>query len=532
MKIKRFKTKEFIGCFAVLMALTISYSFIATKDRNVEWDAMRYLLVAEEIEKGNGVKSPLIWFEGGPIVVKDGKAALTEQPPGFSIILAGLKELLNDYIISARIMNLISHSLISLIVLIMVYKFTSIWIAFISALSVTFSLPLLCGVSSVWPEHLFTFTTLCSVFCIVESRSNEQLNGWWFSAALFASGAIVIRYAGVFLIMVLIWEGFRKWKHSNLTFRQLMFVLSGPIIPVITFLLFLFRNYYYTNNFRGFAQPPPDRTLMDAFLGVYNLFFSIFGIKGPATIIGISTIVLTAILFLALPLLKSSSTKEKFSKVWKDGLEPLVFTTIAYFGFIVLIMFRNQPLFEERFLYPLVPIIYVAVTIFAGWIYCNMKSNKKEGVRRIVSLLLILCLSFGTFTQTIRHFSMVNKRPSPDRQIKESQRALTWLEENPKVKIVATNLPFVIAYRSKRSVLRLPQRFHNPWFRIPEDMESALPKRMKDVGAEYLILIGTNLESKYWGRFISLIANSESDYKPFKLIDSSPTSKIFKLGEF
>jgi 4-amino-4-deoxy-L-arabinose transferase-like glycosyltransferase len=269
--------------------------------------------VAEEIEKGDGVKSPLIWFEGGPTEIQDGKVALTEQPPGFPIILAGLKKLFNDYILSARIMNLIIHSLISLIVLIMVYKFTSIWIAFISALSVTFSLPLLFGVSLVLPEHIFTFTTLCSVFCIVESRSTEQLNGWWFSAALFASGAIVVKYAGVFLIMILIWEGLRKWKHSNLTFRQLMVVLSGPIIPVITFLLFLFRNYYYTNNFRGFAQPTPDRTLMDAFLGVYNLFFNTFGIKSSVKLIGISTIVLTAILVLALPLRKSALTKEKYS---------------------------------------------------------------------------------------------------------------------------------------------------------------------------------------------------------------------------
>ena len=175
------------------MVLTISYSLIATKDMYVEWDSMRYLLVAEEIKKGNGVKSPLIWFEGGPLEVQDGKAALTEQPPGYSIILAGLKKLFNNYILSARILNLISHLLISLIVLILVYKFTSPLVAFISALSVTFSLPLLYGVSSVWPEHIFTLTTLCSVFCILEFRSTGKLNGWWFSAALFASAAIVIR---------------------------------------------------------------------------------------------------------------------------------------------------------------------------------------------------------------------------------------------------------------------------------------------------------------------------------------------------
>ena len=153
-------------------------------------------------------------------------------------------------------------------------------------------------------------------------------------------------------------------------------------------------------------------------------------------------------------------------------------------------MFRVQGAFEERFLYPIVPIIYGAVAIFAGWIFHNTKHNQKESMRRIVSLLLILGLSFGTFAQTIRHFSKVSNRPSPARQIRESQRALIWLEKNPKVKIVATNFPFIIAYHEKRSVLRLPHRVHNPWFRIPEDMESALPKRMKNVGAEYLILIG------------------------------------------
>jgi 4-amino-4-deoxy-L-arabinose transferase-like glycosyltransferase len=532
MEMQRFKAKEFIVCLTILMVLTISYSLIATKNMYVEWDSMRYLLVAEEIQKGNGVKSPLIWFEGGPLEVQDGKAALTEQPPGYSIILAGLKKLFNNYILSARILNLISHLLISLIVLILVYKFTSPLVAFISALSVTFSLPLLFGVSSVWPEHIFTLTTLCSVFCILEFRSTGKLNGWWFSAALFASAAIVIRYAGIFLILVLLWEAIRWWKHTSMTFRKLIAVLTGPIIPIITFLVFLFRNYYYTNNFRGFAQPSPDRTLVEAFIGAYNLFFSIFGIKAPIKIIGISTIILAVILVLSLPLRKSPPTKEKFSKVWNDGLEPVVFTTVAYFGFIVFIMFRSQPLFEERFLYPLVPIIYIAVAIFVGWIYRNMKDNKKEGVLRIVSFLLIAGLSFGNITQTIRHFSTVNKRPSPDRQIRESQRALLWLEKNPNVKIVATNLPFIIAYHAKRSVLRLPQRYHNPWFHIPEDMESALPKRMKDVGAEYLILIGTDLKSEYWGKFISMIANSESNYKPFKLIDSSPNTKIYKLDDF
>jgi hypothetical protein len=192
-------------------------------------------------------------------------------------------------------------------------------------------------------------------------------------------------------------------------------------------------------------------------------------------------------------------------------------------------MFNNQPVFEERFLYPLVPIIYIAVTIFTGWIYSHRKNKKKADILRILSLLLIVGISFGTFTQTIRHYRKINNRPSTDRQTRESHSALMWLEKNPKVKIVATNYPFIIGYYSKRSVLRLPQRYHNPWFRIPDDMESALPKRMKDVGAEYLILIGTDLKSEYYGRFVSLISKSTSDYKPFKLIDSYPKCKIFKL---
>jgi len=529
MKLERFSKKEFIVCLTLLMILTVSYGFIATKKMFVEWDAMRYLLVAEEIEKGNGAKSPLIWFEGGPKEVHDGKAPLTEQPSGFSAILAGLNKLFNDYMVSARILNLISHFLISLIVLILVSKFASVWFAFISALSVAFSLPLLYSVSAVLPEHVFTLTTLCSVFCIVESRSTRKSNGWWYAAALFAAGAIAIRYAGIFLIPVLLWEAFRNWKQSNFKIHRLVTVLAGPIIPIMTFLVFLLRNYYYTNNFRGFSQPAPDRTLMDAFVGVYKLFFSMYGIKDPVKIIGISTIVLTAIVVLALQLAKLDLKREKYPRLWKHGLEPLVFTIIAYFGFIVLIMFRNQPLFEERFLIPVVPIIFAAVAIFTGWIYREMNSNRIIDLRRIVALLLIVGLSFGTFTQTARHFRSMGKRPSAAFVVKESQRALSWLEKNPQVKIVATNVPFVIAYHSKRSVLRLPQRVHNPWFRIPEDMKNELPKRMREVGAEYLILIGDKLKREQWGEFISLISDSESDYRPFKLVDISPTSKIFKL---
>ncbi len=517
-------------CVSILIAGSLLGGYFVTKEMYIEWDSMRYLLVAEEIGKGNGAISPLIWFEGGPSMVKDGKAPLTEQPPGYPAIIAGLNKLFHDSVLSVRIVNLVSHVLIGLIVMVTAYHFAPLWISFVSALALTFSLPMLFGVLSAWPEYIFTFAVLASVYCIVESGSaRRHRNGWWFGAAAFAAMAIGLRYAGIFLIPVLSWEALRKWRYSRISVRQTAVLLSGPLLPAAVFLIFLLRNYFYTGSMRGFSQPPPERSLMEAFEGVYRLFFAMFGIEDPARMIGISVVLATAVLIVAWLLRKPASSKETFSRVWKSGLEPVIFAAAAYFGFIVLIMFRNQPVFEQRFLYPVVPILFAAFAGLVGWMYSHAASGKwSRG--KIAALLFTAGLSCGTFALTVRHFDMLYQQPSAENALKDSKSALGWLEKNPQVKIVATNLPFVIAYHSRRSVLRLPQRYHNPWFRIPEDMESALPRRMKEVGAEYLILVGKNLDGKYWGEFISSLSNCVSGCNLFTLIDSSPTSKIFKLG--
>jgi len=99
--------------------------------------------------------------------------------------------------------------------------------------------------------------------------------------------------------------------------------------------------------------------------------------------------------------------------------------------------------------------------------------------------------------------------------------------------VIATNRPTILSFYTARPTLRLPCRFWNPRWHIPEDMAVQLPKRMMKVGAKHLVIFAERqgLDEKLYGPFVSALSRREKAGNMFKSLFECPDGVVYELRD-
>ena len=112
--------------------------------------------------------------------------------------------------------------------------------------------------------------------------------------------------------------------------------------------------------------------------------------------------------------------------------------------------------------------------------------------------------------------------------------------------IIVTNTPSMVSFFSGVPTVCLPYR--HPWLawqKIPDDIDRVLPEKMKQIGADYLLLLRVidglpreewiglenGLPEDVWGKFIADISRGEDVSKELEKVYECPRGVVYKLRD-
>jgi len=209
---------------AVLAAALVA---IATRHgATVSPDSATYASGAQNLARGAGY----VDFQG---------RAITDWPPGFSVMLAGVHLLGLGVLQAARWLGVVEIAAMVLLTYVLGVRYLARpWLAVAAAAVVGFA-PAVQGVFGyVWSEPGFCVITMV-LLVVLEPIARRPTTGWWWAtgAGLIAGVGFAVRYAGMTLIVVALcgvvagaWgQGARR-----LAGRIAMTLAAALVIPVIT----------------------------------------------------------------------------------------------------------------------------------------------------------------------------------------------------------------------------------------------------------------------------------------------------------
>jgi 4-amino-4-deoxy-L-arabinose transferase-like glycosyltransferase len=510
----------------MLLALFASIAGLFTvANLKITPDSIRYALISQQVLSGNGIRLPMIRLVYDLNVAADGTIPYLEQPPLLPLVLAGLGGVSSQNIFAAQVLNVICHVVISILTYLIFKKlYDNSWIALLSGILVSFSYPILRLTNRIGSDTLFMVFICASIFFLIGSRDSEinrsRRNN--LLSGICSSAAILTRYAGITLIPLYVWEALLLLKSGRIRSRWVS-SLMAVTLPVLTTAALFTRNYIISGTIRGFDQPSPERSYLDAFTGTVRMIFEQFHL-GERSITVIFIFTLLCIVYF----LFSAGTRRELVPHIKSGLDIIVVFIIIYAAFIFITLATAQPRFELRYVAPLVPFLFITGMFAIVFVWTMIDRKRYTALSKVGIISSLVILTLGCSYKTVISLS----------EIYESQEKYNfflnsctykWIQENyAKDEIIATNVPFPLSYYGGYATLRLPHNRFNRNFAVPEDMETSLPKRMSEIGSRVLALFN-NVEEKHEGKYIArLFHQRESDIN-YTLEHECPDGVVYNI---
>jgi hypothetical protein len=200
-------------------------------------DSVTYLAAAQNIVDGRGYVN----FNGAPVLA---------FPPMFSTMIAVLSAGLFDPASVARFINALCFGLVVFLAAHWLFRhLRSYLLALLGTTSVLFSATLI-GISVyAWSEPLFLVLTMLMLLQVERVGSTYSLASWVL-AGIFASLAVLDRYAGITVVMTgtILLAAKRTNSIASLV-RRLFIFLSIAILPIS---LWFYRNYEISSTITGY----------------------------------------------------------------------------------------------------------------------------------------------------------------------------------------------------------------------------------------------------------------------------------------
>ncbi len=390
---------------------------------------------------------------------------------------------------------------------------------------VSFSYPLLRATNHISTEPLFIAFTVAVIYFLTLSRDSRdhRFRRNFLIAGLCASISIMTRNAGIAIIPVFFWEALVLFKNRRPEYKRLSTVLAISL-PVITALSIFIRNYIVSGSLRGFDQASPERSLPEALDGTLKMMFDQFHLGGNAIIL----IKFSVLVFIGF-IIFSADIRKKLLKSVTEGLDLTIVFMVSYTALICLTMAKQQWRYELRFVYPLVPFMFIIVL----HMITLMWNSIKERVYKLSIAGMILSISIvaiGSCYKTIVNIQEFSYKQEKTYSLLSSC-AFDWIKQNvAKDTIIATNRPFHLGFFGGYSTVALPHKRFNPTINVPEDMERLLPERMSGFGA-WILALFEEAEEQYEGRYVAGLFNTSMSNSKFDLAYECKNGVVYKRKE-
>jgi hypothetical protein len=519
------KNKNEIWIYTFLIVVSALSALFAVENIKISPDSMRFGLISQQILSGNGIRVPIIRLEDTYIPV-NGAIPFLDQMPLLPILFALLGGVTPQSFWVAKTINLISHVAISIFTfLLMKNLYGKRDIALLAGILVTVSFPLLSVTHYMWSEPLFIALTVASMFFLILSRNSDSL----FSrniliAGTLASAAILTRNTGIAMISVFFWEGFVLVKNKRPESKYISTILA-IILPIVTTVAMLIRNYIISGNLRGFNQVSPERTYIDAVTGTVEMIFLQFQLGKKASVL----IILFMMLF-TLCILVSANLRKEILKYFNAGLDSIMVFIGSYTILIVYAMAKQAWNYELRLVSPLVPFLFISCIfiILLTWKTIELQGFSKLSLSGMIVSLSILAM--GNSYKSYLNFPEFSYEQTNQYSILRNC-TYKWLKENyGKHIVIVTNRPFHLSFFGGYSTVALPHKKFDPNINVPDDMEIFLPNRMYKFGSHILALFET-AEEKYDGSYITELFNNRATNDKFNLLYECADGMVYEPKE-
>lgn len=336
-------------------------------------DSTTYIRWAETISK-----------EGWDFVINNKNSTF---PPFYPMVLSLVSTLFHhDILIVTRWLNIVLFSVVSFLSLILCRKLTkNPVILFMFGLLVVFSKPMNLIFSFAWTEPLFIFILLLIIF-LIEKTDYKHLVLCGFLTSL----AILTRYAGIAIIpSVCLYVFIQKNDLSN----KVKKCLAYAIIPTLTYIFYVARNYFFTGSFMGSRAPSKTGLIsnFDRAFTTVTLWFSA------------QYFFITAFLFLVLGAFFWNYKKDFISNILHEK-KIVIFSACfssVYSAFIVISSTTTAyDLINDRLMSP----VFLPVLLIVLFIVTTVFYNKKEPISSAVLLIFTVCFAFSSI-KTIKEIN-------------------------------------------------------------------------------------------------------------------------------
>ena len=502
-------------------------------------DGMRFALVADQILMGRGLRKPVIAFSLRPDSL--GTVPYTTQAPFLSILYAVMGGVRPGRVWPAQTLNLCVHLATSLLGFLIARRLAGDIAGAGAGICIAVSCPLLGLAGQFWSDELYIAFALATIYLLQAAKGK---NGWILRVGSGASAACAFatRFIGATLVPLFLWDGFLLWRRSGWRTAARMIVMTVALPLCVIGVLFT-RNYLITGTIRGDLLPHTGRTWSETLRCIIEMNNEQFDISVPGVRITL------AFLLLILPgtaLLCSLRGRREIARLFACGLDMVLISAVCYAGELAHALRDTQPSYEVRFVAPLVPLIWIVAIamITRGW-----GVLMRRGWRNVAYAGIILSMVLIIAGETERSWRLLpHHAPSGDYGFESG--ACQWVvAHNRKGSLVVTNTPCMLSFFSGIHAVGLPLK--HPWLswqKIPDGMERVLPEKMKEVGAEYLLLlraidglpreewsgVENGLPEDIWGRFISDLSRplaAEKGKGSFVKVYECPEGVVYRMTE-
>ena len=519
-----FTNKYDIWIYIILIVTSASAAFLAVQNIRLSPDSITYSLVSQQIISGNGLRVPMIFLHRGDIPV-DGTVPLLIHPPLLPILLALLGGVTPESFLAAQVLNLVCHVVTSIFTFLLMKNFYDKRIPLLTAILVSFSLPLLPVTHYIWTEPLFIALTVAAIYFLAVSRHSEGFlyRRNLFIAGICASAAIMTKYSGIVLIVVFFWEVVISIKNKRLGYKYKSTILAMSL-PVITMVMIFTRNYIISGSYSGYSWAHKS-SYQSAIEGVIKMLFLQFPIgKYMGTLIVICTVVFILYMFLNVNL------RRELPKYLNSGLDLILIFMLGYMALLVYVFAEINPKLVTYYLSPLVPFLFIVGVFMIVFAWEKIKVQRFPKLSLIGMLLFLGIIASGNGYKTYSYSPEFFNKHEEFYSILNSCTYKWTIENYEKNIIIVTNDPFNLSFFGGYSTVALPWK---KWYKNtrPEDMASALKNSMLKVGAQALVLFELKSNERHLGSNFSGLFNKREDNDAFVLVHECSDGVVYSLKE-
>lgn len=528
---------------SVVALVALAAALYAAYFIRLDNDGMLYSLVADQILKGRGLRTPAFGAISLYLPPRPDSAGTwpdTWETPLLPTLFALMRGVRPGHIWPAQVVNVCAHLLSSLLAFLIAFRCAGLIAGVSAGIAMSIWYTPLIVVGQVWTEALFISLSVLTVGLLQASRGRKDNRGFLLGSGCAALAACAARTIGIVLLPLFLWEALRSWKRSGIRDAVRTVLLTLPV-PLSFVVAWISRNMVLRGVPTGVPFPPTHRSLGAVFEGVMSIIAEQFT-EGD-----IRSMVLQAGMLLGIPtmaLLIIPQGRRAISRLLGSGLDLVLLAAALYAGLLMYAFFTTQPVFEPRHATPLVPwvLIAAAAVIVSGW----------ETIGRVRLRLPggLICM-VGSLALMVVHGAARSIRSLPHSQRGKEfgieSDSCQWVMSHIKPgSILVTNVPYTVSFFTGIHTMNPMYRHSwNAFERLPPDLDKALVQKMEELNARYVLLIrvtdgqsreaGDNFEkglpAEVWGEFVARLSRGEDTSGRFEKVYECPRGVVYKLRD-